>query len=77
MKLSYELLDYFYEKNMIISNSEIDEYIMNPYKKKELKIDVDEKAMMTKYMEPTEYTEINIIEDCDISSNINKLVLCE
>ena len=61
MKLSYELLDYFYDKNMIISNPEIDEYIMNPYKKKELKVDVDEKAIMIKYMEPTEYTELQIV----------------
>lgn len=61
MKLSYELLDYFYDKNMIISNPEIDEYIMNPYKKKELKVDVDEKAIMIKYMEPTKYTELQIV----------------
>jgi hypothetical protein len=76
MKLSYELLDYFYEKNMIISNPEIDEYIMNPYKKKELIVSVDEKAIMTKYIEPTEYTELNIIDDHVEETNINKFVSC-
>jgi hypothetical protein len=67
IELSYELIEYFYEKNMIISNDKIDKHIMNPYlnqdKRKVLKIETDEKLIITKYMEPTKCEDIKFINE--------------
>ena len=54
MGLSYELLDYFYKKNIMFLNDEITESISNPYSKTKVEIDVDEELLAKKYMEPTE-----------------------
>ena len=54
MKLSYELMQYFYDKNVILSSDKIDDYLSNPYKKIKLEIDVNEDLISKKYAEPTE-----------------------
>jgi len=54
MKLSYELMNYFYNKNIILSSDKIDDYLSNPYKKIKLEIDVIEDLISNNYTEPTE-----------------------
>jgi hypothetical protein len=54
MKLSYELMQYFYDKNVILSSDKIDEYLSNPFKKIKLEVDVKEDLIAKKYAEPTE-----------------------
>jgi len=60
-KISYELLEYFYEHNLIISTPEINEYILNPYKKNNLIIEINDILIIQKYIEPTEINDVNII----------------
>jgi len=54
MQLSFELIEYFSNKNVILSSDKIDEYLENPYKKIKLEIDVNEDLISKKYAEPTE-----------------------
>jgi len=54
MQLSYELIDYFYDKNVILSSDKIDKYLENPFNKIKLEIDVTEDLISKKYEEPTE-----------------------
>jgi hypothetical protein len=54
MQLSYELMQYFYDKNVILSSDKIDDYLSNPFKKIKLEIDINEDLIAKKYAEPTE-----------------------
>jgi len=54
MQLSYELMQYFYDKNVILTSDKINEYLANPYKKIKLEIDINEDLLSKKYDEPTE-----------------------
>jgi hypothetical protein len=54
MQLSYELIDYFYDKNVILSSDKIDKYLENPFNKIKLEIDVTEDLISKNYEEPTE-----------------------
>ena len=60
MKLSYQLLDYFYKKNIVLKNDQIDKLLLSPYKTNEFMIDVSEDLILNKYEEPT-IKEINIV----------------
>jgi hypothetical protein len=61
MKISYQLLNYFYKNNIILRNENLDEYLMNPYKVISLMIEVNEELIIQKYEEPIEITNFKII----------------
>jgi NADPH-dependent 7-cyano-7-deazaguanine reductase QueF-like protein len=61
MKLSFQLLRYFYEKNIILRNEDIDNYLLNPFKKSNIMIDISEELISAKYYEPTEITDLVIV----------------
>ena len=60
MRLSYQLLDYFYKKNIILKHERIEKLLLSPYKTNEFMIDVSEELILNKYEEPT-IQEINIV----------------
>lgn len=60
MQLSYGLMQYFYDRNVILSSDKIDDYLSNPFNKIKLEIDVNEDLISKKYAEPTE-EEVTII----------------
>jgi hypothetical protein len=61
MKVSYQLLHYFYKNNIILRNEKVDEYLMNPYKMISLMIEVNEELIIQKYEESVEITNFKII----------------
>lgn len=61
MKLSYQLLDYLYKKNIILKNERIEKLLLSPYKSNNFLIDLNEDLIMNKYEEPT-IKEIDIVE---------------
>jgi hypothetical protein len=61
MKVSYQLLNYFYKNNIILRNEKLDEYLLNPYKTIPLMIEVNEELIIQKYEEPIEITNFKII----------------
>ena len=63
MKLSYDILEYLYEKNIILKNDLVDKYLSEPYEKNIITIDFNEEILDRKYLEPTEITEFNIVEN--------------
>jgi hypothetical protein len=63
--ITFQLLKYFYNNNVILRNNVLDEYLLNPYNSdtneyKQLYIELDEKLLTKKYLEPTEYTDFII-----------------
>jgi hypothetical protein len=63
--ITFQLLKYFYNNNVILRNNVLDEYLLNPYNSdtneyKQLYIELDEKLLTKKYLEPTEYTDFVI-----------------
>jgi len=68
IQISFQLLKYFYNNNVILRNNVLDEYLLNPYnlnttEHKQLYIELDEKLLTKKYLEPTEYTDFSIINN--------------
>jgi hypothetical protein len=63
MRLTFDLLEYLYEKNIILKNDLVDKYLSEPYEENNLIIDFDEELIGRKYLEPTEITNINIVEN--------------
>jgi len=61
MKVSFQLLNYFYKNNIILRNEKLDEYLVNPYKMIPLMIEVNEELIIQKYEEPIEITNFKII----------------
>ena len=61
MKVSFQLLHYFYKNNIILRSEKLDEYLMNPYKMIPLMIEVNEELIIQKYEEPIEITNFKII----------------
>jgi hypothetical protein len=65
VQITFQLLKYFYNNNVILRNNTLDEYLLNPYNSntkecKQLYIEIDEKIIKKKYLEPTEYTDFVI-----------------
>ena len=60
MKVSFQLLHYFYKNNIILRNEQLDEYLMNPYKTIPLMIEVNDELIIQKYEEPNENTNFKI-----------------
>jgi hypothetical protein len=65
IEITFQLLKYFYNNNVILRNNTLDEYLLNPYnsntnESKQLYIEIDEKIIIKKYLEPTEYTDFLI-----------------
>ena len=54
---------YLYEKNIILKNDLVDKYLSEPYEKNIITIDFNEQLLGRKYLEPTELTEFNIVEN--------------
>jgi hypothetical protein len=68
IQITFQLLKYFYNNNVILRNKALDEYLLNPYNSntneyKQLFIELDEKLITKKYLEPTEYNEFSILNN--------------
>jgi hypothetical protein len=66
VQITFQLLKYFYNNNVILRNNALDEYLLNPYNSntnehKQLYIELDEKILTKKYLEPTEYNDFSIV----------------
>ena len=68
IQISFQLLKYFYNNNVILRNNVLDEYLLNPYNSdtnecKRLYIKLDEELFTKKYLEPTEYSDFSILNN--------------
>jgi hypothetical protein len=61
MKVSFQLLNYFYKNKIILRSEKLDEYLMNPYIHNDLMIEINEQLIIQKYEELTEITNFKII----------------
>ena len=61
IKLSFELLEYFYNKNIILSNKKMDQKLLDPYENNDITLEIDDSIITSKYEEPTEININDII----------------
>jgi len=64
MSLSFQLLKYLYDKNIVLKDKKIERMLLNPYELHENLVDVSEEIILNKFEEPTEMN-INIIIKMD------------
>jgi len=61
LTLSFELLDYFYDKNIILYNKKINNKLLNLYENKDnILIEINDKLIINKYEEPTQICDFLI-----------------
>jgi len=68
IQITFQLIKYFINNNIILRNNLLDEYLLNPYNSntneyKQLYIELDEKTLGKKYLEPTECADFLIINN--------------
>ena len=63
VKLTFELLNYFYERKVILNNKKITESLLNPYNKSKLSICLDDSIICTKYETPTSIESFEVVSN--------------
>lgn len=63
IKLTFELLNYFYERKVILNNKKITESLLNPYNKAKLTLCLDDSIISTKYEKPTSIESFEVVSN--------------
>ena len=60
IKLSYELIDFLFNKNILLINDKLGEALNEPYKECNIKLDLKDEILISKYEDPTEIKDFSI-----------------
>jgi hypothetical protein len=63
VKLTFELLNYFYERKVILNNKKIAESLLNPYSKAKLSVCLDDSIIYTKYEKATSIESFEVVSN--------------